>query len=62
MKEQVSFRISADVIRRTRNAVAHHRGSPLFLSLDGFVEAALDKETKKLESKNGGEFPTVKKK
>ncbi len=55
MKEQASFRIDGDVLKRTRNAVHHHRGAPRFLTLDGFVEAALDVAVRKLERDNGGE-------
>lgn len=40
-KTQVSFRISDGVVRRLRNTVDHHRGAPLFLVLDLFVEEAI---------------------
>lgn len=48
-KEHVSFRIDPAVVERMRNAVAHNRGAPLFLTLDDFAEQALSVGTAKLE-------------
>ncbi len=54
-KEQCSFRIDSDVLRRVRNAVHHNRGAPKFLTLDGFVEQSLERAARRLEQENGGD-------
>lgn len=48
-KTQVSFRISDGVVRRLRNTIDYHRGSPLFLVLDQFVEAAVSDALTEIE-------------
>ncbi len=51
-KVQVSFRVEEAVVRRVRNVVAHHRGAPYFLTLDGVVEEQLEKFAAKMERNN----------
>lgn len=56
MREHVSFRVDAQVVERLRNAVHALRGAPLYLTLDGYVEAVLAGAATRLERKhNGGE-------
>lgn len=57
--EQVSFRIDPSVVARMRGAVRHHRGHPLFLNLNKFVESAIDRAVKSLEAKHNGGKPYV---
>ena len=58
MKEHISFRLPPATIERVRAAVDHHRGPPHFLTLNLFVERAIERELGIVEKKNGGRFAT----
>lgn len=51
-KTHVSFRLSEALAKRLRAAVRHLRGAPLFLTLDGVAEGALDDAVSRIEKKH----------
>ncbi len=51
MKKHISFRLPPELVKRAQAAVDHHRGAPHFLSMNLFVERAVEKETRRLEEK-----------
>jgi hypothetical protein len=59
VKAHVSFRIHPHLAIRLRNLVDHNRGAPLFLTVDGFVEAELDEAVTDFERihNNGKPYP-----
>jgi hypothetical protein len=57
MKEHISLRLPSDTIERIRRTVDHHRGPPNFLTINLFVQRAVERELTSAEKKNGGPFP-----
>jgi hypothetical protein len=56
-KKKASFLIPEDLLERTRNAVVHLQGPPLFLSMASLITQALEAEVSRLEREHNGGAP-----